>query len=122
MADRKQYVTHAKDNGAILISEDVIAAIAVQSLVDIEGCAGINGKSNADMIEFIGKKKWGKGVKVTISEKNRVSVVCNVIVMYGTNVVEVAAEIQKAVKLAIRSTTGISAVRVHVNICGIVRK
>ena len=122
MADRKQYVTHAKDNGAILISEDVIAAIAVQSLVDIEGCAGINGKSNADMIEFIGKKKWGKGVKVTISEKNRVSVVCNVIVMYGTNVVEVAAEIQKAVKLAIRSTIGISAVRVHVNICGLVRK
>ena len=122
MAERKQYVAHAKDNGSILISEDVIGAIAIQSLVDIEGCAGINGRSNLDTIEFIGKKKWGKGVKVTISEKNRVSVVCNVIVVYGTNVVEVASEIQKTVKRAIRSTTGISAIRVHVNVCGIIRK
>lgn len=122
MADNKQYVTHTQDGGTIQISEDVISTIVLQSLTDIEGYAGTSVKPGADIVELIGKKNWGKGVKVTIAEDNSIAIDCNVIVCYGHSVVGVAAAIQEAVGNVIRSMAGVSAVCVNVNVCGIVRQ
>lgn len=122
MADNKQYVTHVKDQGRILVSEDVISAIAVQSLADIEGYAGLDVKPGADIVELIGKSSWGKGVKVTISEEDEVIVECNIIVYYGSSVVTVAGAVQEAVGNAVRSVVGIDKVNVNVNVCGIIRQ
>ena len=69
MAEFKQYVTHVKDNGRILVSEDVISTLAINALTDIEGYAGLDVKPGADIVELIGSKSnWGKGVKVIVSE------------------------------------------------------
>lgn len=122
MADNKQYVTHTQDGGTIQISEDVISTIVLQSLTDIEGYAGTSVKPGADIVELIGKKNWGKGVKVTIAEDNSIAIDCNVIVFYGHSVVGVAAAIQEAVGNVIRSMAGVAAVCVNVNVCGIVRQ
>ena len=122
MADNKQYVTQAQDNGAVLISEDVIATIVIHAVEEVEGVVGLNAKPGADIIELIGKKNWGKGLKVTIGEDNALSVDCNITVAYGQSVVSVAKAVQDSVTNALESMAGVKVAAVNVNVCGIVRQ
>ena len=115
MAENKQYITQIQEGGNVMISEDVIATIVEHALTEVEGV--IKGGS-----EVIGKKSWGKGLRITISEDNSVSIGCNVIVSYGESVVDVAKSVQDAVSSAVESVTGVIVKDVHVNVCGIVRK
>ena len=122
MAENKQYITQVQDNGRVMISEDVISTIALQALTDIEGFVGLSSKPGADTVDILGKKHWGKGLKVTIGESDDLSVECNALISYGSSVVNVAKAIQDAVIGAISSMTGVTAVTVNVNVCGIVRQ
>ncbi len=122
MAENKQYITQVQDNGRVMISEDVISTIVMQSLTDIEGYVGLSAKPGADIVELIGKKNWGKGIKVTISENDELTIDCNVVICYGHSVVAVAQAIQEAVSGALQSMTGVNVVSVNVNVCGIVRQ
>lgn len=122
MADNKQYITQVQDNGRVMISEDVIATIALQSLTDIEGYVGLSTKPGSDIVELIGKRNWGKGIKVVINENDEMTIDCNVVVSYGHSVVTVAKAIQEAVGNAIESMTGVRVLTVNVNVCGIVRQ
>lgn len=122
MADNKQYITHTQEQGQIMISEDVISTIAVQTLNDIEGFVGLSAKPGADIVDLLGRKNWGKGIKVVIGEADQITITCNVIISYGVSVVSVAAAIQESVANAVRSMTGVSVVDVNVNVCGIVRQ
>jgi uncharacterized alkaline shock family protein YloU len=122
MAENKQYITQAQENGLVMISEDVVATIAMHAVNEIEGFAGLIAKPGADIVELIGKKNWGKGIKVVISENDELTVDCNILVSYGFSVVTVAKNIQVAVTSALESTTGAKVLGVNVNVCGIVRK
>jgi uncharacterized alkaline shock family protein YloU len=122
MADNKQYITQVQDNGRVMISEGVISSIALQALTDIEGYVGLSAKPGSDIVELVGKKNWGKGIKVSISEKDELSIDCNVIISYGHSVVSVATAIQEAIVAALQSMTGVNVVSVNVNVCGIVRQ
>ena len=121
MAESKQYVTQAQDNGAVMISEDVIATIVAHAVEEVEGIVGLNVKPGSDIIEMIGKKSWGKGMKINIAEDNSLSVDCNVTVAYGHRVVAVAKAVQDAVSTALESMAGVTITAVNVNVCGIVR-
>lgn len=122
MAENKQYITQTQENGCVMISEDVVATIALHTLSEIEGFAGLSTKPGTDIIELIGKKNWGKGVKVTVTEEEALQIECNVLITYGQSVVDVAKTIQTTVAAALESTTGAKVVGVNVNVCGIVRK
>ena len=122
MAENKQYITQAQENGSVLISEDVIMDIVSLSVAEVEGVAGVSTKPGADSVELIGVKNWGRGLKVTIREDEQLIVDCNVNVKYGYSVVEVAQAVQDAVSSAIESMTNIKAAAVNVNVCGIVRQ
>ena len=119
MADNKQYITRVQNNGSVMISEDVVATIIEHAIHDVEGVIGLSTKPGADIAELIGKKNWGKGMKITIAENNELYVDCNVIVAYGQSVVNVATAIQDAIGSALESTTGVKVASVNVNICGI---
>ena len=122
MAEYKQYITQSQENGCVMISEDVVATIALHALTEIEGFAGLSTKPGADIIDMIGKKNWGKGIKVTVTENDEVIVDCNILISYGQSVVTVAKNIQDALCAALESTTGTKVAGVNVNVCGIVRK
>ena len=121
MADNKLYISQKQKNGDIMISEDVVATVALQAMAEIEGFAGLSTKPGADIAELIGKH-WGKGVKIAIAEDNSLTVDCNVLVFYGASVVTAAQEIQASVVSALESVTGVKVMAVNVNVCGIVRK
>ena len=78
MADFKHYITQTQENGNVMISEDVIAAIAEHSLNDVEG---------ATLLRDI--KNWNKGIKIMIAEDNSVAINMNITVTFGCSVVEV---------------------------------
>lgn len=122
MAENKQYITQAQDNGNIMISEDVIGTIVAQAVKDVEGVVGLSSKPGADIAELIGRKNWGKGIKVMVDEDNKVSIDCNVVVTYGQNVVSAASAVQIAIYNAVDSMTGIKVSSVNVNVCEIIRQ
>ena len=122
MADNKQYITQKQDNGTVFISEDVVAAIVTHAIMEIEGVAGLNSKPGSDIAEFIGKKNWNKGLKITIEQDNSIRINANINIYYGYSVVDIANTVQAAIINAVNSSTGIKAKDVNVNICGIVRK
>ena len=122
MAENKQYVSQVQENGSIIISEDVITAIVEQALKDVDGVIGLSVKPGADIVEVIGKKGWGKGLRISISQGNSMSVACNILVEYGQSVVAVAQAAQEAVTNALEAMTGVKVEAVNVNVCGINRK
>ncbi len=122
MAENKQYVTQTQENGSVLISEDVIMTIVAHAIEDVEGVVGLNAKPGADIIEMIGKKTWGKGLKVTIGEADDLTIDCNITVAYGQSVVSVAKSVQDSVTNALESMAGVKIAAVNVNVCGIVRQ
>ena len=122
MAENKQYIIQTEENGAVMISEDVIAAIVAQAVSEVEGVSGLITKPGSDIADLIGKKNWGKGIKVMIAEDNALSIDCNVTVFYGQSVVTVAKSAQEAISSAVESMAGVTVAAVNVNVCGIIRK
>ena len=115
MAEYKQYITQIQQGGNVMISEDVVATIVEHTLTEVEGV--VKGGS-----EVVGKKHWGKGLRIAIADDNSLTIGCNVVVAYGQSVVEVAKSVQEAVTGAVESVTGVSVKEVHVNVCGIAKK
>lgn len=122
MAESKQYITQVQDNGSVLISEDVIAEIVAHAAAEVDGVVGLNNKPGSDIAELIGKKNWGRGLKITVLENNSVELDCNITVNYGQNVVNIAKAAQKAIINALESMAAIEIAAVNVNICGITRQ
>ena len=110
-----EYITQSQEHGSVLISEDFIATIMEHTLTEVEGVV----KGGADVV---GKKSWGKGIRITIAEDNSLKIGCNVIVGYGESVINVAKTVQENITTAIESVTGVTVTDVNVNVCGIIRK
>ena len=122
MADNKQYITQAQENGTVIISEDVIATIVSTAISEVEGVIGVSAKPGAEITELLGKKNWGKGIRITIGQEEEVYVDCNVVLSYGHSVVGVAKAVQDAVCSALESMTAVKVAAVNVNVCGITRQ
>ena len=115
MAENKQYITQIQEGGNVMISEDVVATIVEHTLTEVEGV--VKGGS-----EVVGKKSWGKGLRIAINEDNSLNIGCNIIVSFGQSVVDIAKSVQEAVTNAVESVTGTTVKEVDVNVCGIARK
>lgn len=115
MAEAKQYITHVQNGGNVMISEDVVSTIVENTLTEVDGVV----KGGA---EVVGKKSWGKGVRIQIAEDNTLIIGCNIIVRYGESVIQVAKSVQEAITSAVESVTGVTVRDVDVNVCGIIRK
>ena len=122
MAENKQYISQEQENGKVMISEDVIATIVINAVSEVGGVVGLNVKPGADIADMIGKKSWGKGMKITISQDDALTIDCNVNVSYGESVVSVAKAVQEAIASALESVAGIKAAAINVNVCGIIRQ
>ena len=121
MAEYKQYITQAQDNGSVMISEEVVATIVEHAIGEVEGIVGLSMKPGADFADLIGKN-WGKGMKIYIAEDNELTIDCNVVVAYGHSVIDVAKNAQQAITGAVESMTAVKVGTVNINICGIARQ
>ena len=115
-------MVNPQENGCVMIAEDGSSKIVLQALADVDGFVSVGIKAGMDIIELIGRKNWGKSLKITIDEDNQLCIDCNVIIAYGSNVMDVATSIQKAAVSALTSMTGIEKISINVNVCGIARQ
>lgn len=119
MADSKEYMTLPEENGSINIAEEVIAAIAVGAVREVEGVSGMMTNLGGSVTDLVNNKKNAqkgtKGVKIDMTGAALV-LDLYLMVQYGQAIPEVAENAQKAVASAIEAMTGcpVGAVNIHV--------
>lgn len=119
MAEHKDYWVTAGDQGTIKISEDVVASIAALAAAETEGVGGLAAGLTAEIASLLGKKSQNKGVHVQLGEQDTVGVELSILVEFGKSVGEVALAVQKAVKAAVESMTGLKTAVVNVVVSGV---
>lgn len=119
MAESKEYMTLPEENGSINISEEVIAAIAVGAVREVDGVSGMMtslGNSVTDLMT--NRKNAQKGVKGVKIDMTGAALVLDLYltVKYGYPIPDVAGNAQKAVASAVEAMTGcgVEAVNIHV--------
>ena len=119
MAESKEYMTMPEENGSINISEEVIAAIAVGAVREVEGVSGMMTNLGGSVTDLVTNKKnaqnGAKGVKIDMTGAALV-LDLYLTVQYGQPIPEVAENAQKAVSSAVEAMTGcpVEAVNIHV--------
>ena len=119
MAESKEYMTMPEENGSINISEEVIAAIAVGAVREVEGVSGMMTNLGGSVTDLVTNKKnaqkGAKGVKIDMTGAALV-LDLYLTVQYGQPIPDVAENAQKAVSSAVEAMTGcpVEAVNIHV--------
>ena len=121
MGESKEYMTLPEENGSINISEEVIAAIAVGAVRDVEGVSGMMTNRGGSVTDLVTKKNAQKGTKGVKIDMTGTALVLDVYltVKFGTPIPEVAENAQKAVISAVEAMTGCSVGAVNVHVGGV---
>ncbi|MEI7542015.1 MAG: Asp23/Gls24 family envelope stress response protein [bacterium] len=107
-----------RDAGNIKISDEAIASIAAIASKEIDGVVDLDGGKAAAFAEAIGIVNLKKGIEVELLNEN-VSLTINIIVDFGKEVSDVAAEVQDKVREAIETMTGLNVTKINVNVNGV---
>ena len=105
--------------GTVNIADEVIAVIAGMAAAEVEGVAGMVGKLRGELVELLGMKNLGKGIKVRVDEKEEITLDLAVIIEFDVSVQDVTAKIQKKVKSTVENMTGLTVAAVNVKISGV---
>ncbi|NLK20926.1 MAG: Asp23/Gls24 family envelope stress response protein [Epulopiscium sp.] len=104
--------------GQIQIADEVVAIIAGLAATEVEGVAGMSGNFTGGIAEVLGKKNLSKGVKVEVGERE-VSIDLSLVIEFGFKIPEVALAVQKKVKAAIETMTGLSVIEINLHVTGV---
>lgn len=99
--------------GDISIKNEVVATIASIALSEVEGIVSISGKPYLDPRG--NPKGPDKGVKVEV-DGNRANLVIDIKVVYGHVIYDTAHRLQKHIKNAVESMTGLTVESLDVNV------
>ena len=119
MAESKEYMTLPEENGTINISEEVIAAIAVGAVREVEGVSGMMTSMGGSVTDLVNNKKnaqkGARGVRIDMTGA-ALNLDLYLTVQYGSPIPEVAENAQKAVMSSVEAMTGcaVEAVNIHV--------
>ncbi|MED3551086.1 Asp23/Gls24 family envelope stress response protein [Cytobacillus praedii] len=104
--------------GKVEIAPEVIEVIAGIAASEVEGVAQMRGNFASGVVERLGKKNHGKGVKVELSEEGiKVDVYCSM--TFGISIPNVAQKIQDNIRQALLNMTALEAQEVNIHVVGI---
>lgn len=106
------------EQGAVKISDEVVAIIAGIAATEVAGVAGMSGGIAGGIAEMLGRKNLSKGVKVEVGEKEA-AIDLFIIVEFGCRIPDVAWEIQERVKKSVESMTGLNVIEVNIHVQGV---
>ena len=122
MAESKEYMTMPEENGSINISEEVIAAIAVGAVREVEGVSGMMTGMGGSVTDLVNNRKNAqkgtKGVKIDMTG-TALTLDLYLTVEYGHAIPEVAENAQKAVASAVEAMTGCPVGTVNIHVGGV---
>ena len=109
------------DLGVIRIADEVVSTVAGLAAVDVEGVASMSGGWGTDLVEKLGKKNLGKGIKVDATgEKTIIDIF--IVIEFGYAIPKVAESVQKEVKIAVETMTGLTVAAVNVHVVSVMTK
>ncbi|MFC0269897.1 Asp23/Gls24 family envelope stress response protein [Metabacillus herbersteinensis] len=104
--------------GKVEIAPEVIEVIAGIAASEIEGVSSMRGNFAAGVVERLGKKNHGKGVKVELSEDGIIiDVYC--VMIFGVSIPKVAHKIQDNIRQALLNMTALDINEVNIHVVGI---
>ncbi len=104
--------------GNVTVSKEVVAIIAAQETIKIKGVVGITSGYRSKSTNVLSKKDLDKGVEVWM-KPGEAAITIPIITAYEIGIFKVAEEVQRRVKDAVYSMTGIEVLRVNVNVQGV---
>lgn len=108
----------AQDLGNIEVAPEVLEIIASIAATDIEGVASMRGNFASGVVERLGKKVHGKGIKTDLSEEGlAIDVYC--VIDYGVSIPKTALKIQEQVRQTLENMTSLQTQEVNVHITGV---
>lgn len=113
MADTNNLQVENMQGGKVVFAEDVVATIVTLAASEVDGVYSMGGSAIEGITEKLGKKSYTKGVKIEIGTQE-CAVDMSVVIRYGYKIQDVCANIQKSVKDAIETMTGLNVVEVNV--------
>jgi len=112
----KQWET---EYGKVIVNKDVIAKIAGLAAMECYGLVGMSSRNMQDGIaDLLGWDNLTKGIIVNI-EEDEVSLELNIIVEYGTNIQQVAANAMERVNYTVNDKLGVKVAKVDINVQGV---
>lgn len=120
MGENKSSMILPEENGSIHIAEEVIAAIAVGAVREVEGVSGMM-TGMGSVSELTNRKNAQKGLKGVRIDMSGEAVVLDVYitVQYGNAIPEVAENAQKAIASAVEAMAGCSVGAVNIHVGGV---
>jgi uncharacterized alkaline shock family protein YloU len=112
-------MTHEENGlGKVEIAPEVIEVIAGFAASEVEGVAQMRGNFASGVVERLGKKNHGKGVKVDLSEDGiTIDVYC--VMMFGVSIPTVAQRIQDNTRQALYNMTALEINEINIHVVGI---
>jgi uncharacterized alkaline shock family protein YloU len=121
MKDTNNVLEMTQENnalGKVEIAPEVIEVIAGIAASEIEGVASMRGNFATGVVERLGKKNHGKGVKVDLTEEGIViEVYC--VMTFGVSIPIVAQQIQDNIRQALLNMTALEVNEVNIHVVGI---
>ena len=121
MGEQKGYIRNADEKGSVNISEDVIAIIAANATLDVEGVNGFYYSQGKELTQMIGKRGYIRGVKLGI-DGDEITIDVYIMVERGYSVNEIGKKIQDAIISAVEDAVGAKVSAVNVHVCGVAMK
>lgn len=118
--NRKQnyHVEHTQENGVVRIADDVIASIAGIAATEVDGVIRLTGNITNEIVSKIAMNNLSKGVHIEV-ENQHVKVRVNCEILYGSNIPEIARQVQDKVKQNVENMTGLFVQEVNVYVAAV---
>lgn len=108
------------DYGLIKIHKNVIAQIAATAAREVEGVSRLSSNLFTTALNILSKGKFVRyPLRIEFHEHNEVSLSIGIVVKYGVNIPEVAANVQENIKKVIEKMTGLYPVDIHIKVKGV---
>jgi uncharacterized alkaline shock family protein YloU len=110
-------VGFSNENGNINYSEEVLAKIVGLSTMECYGVVGMVSKNASEGLwELMGIENLGKGVKLQLTNENKLQIELFVMVEYGTKISVISNNIIQKVRYSVENYTGLKVSSITVNV------
>ena len=107
----------SNENGNINYSEEVLAKIVGLSTMECYGVVGMVSKNASEGLwELMGIENLSKGVKIQLTNENKLQIELFVMVEYGTKISVISNNIIQKVRYSVENYTGLKVSSITVNV------
>ncbi len=104
--------------GKVEIAPEVIEVIASIASSEVEGVSSMRGNFATGVVEKLGKKNHGKGVKVELTDSG-IIIDVYVVMIFGVSIPKVAQNIQDNIRQALMTMTALEIDEVNIHVVGV---